>query len=171
MQYEALHLASLVCVFLASALPTAYAQQPLPDAPVPVQQQITAHRSVVINTRPYQRPTHMEQFRDYVQDSYGLPAVANTTVRALFAEGTDKPKGWGQDWPGFGQRFGSAAAVTAINGNVRYGMETVFREDMRYIPCHGCTKKKKVENALLAEITARHDDNGHRFFYADADDL
>ena len=35
---------------------------------------------------------------------------------------------------------------------------------MRYIPCHGCSEKRKLENALLAEITARHDSDGHRFF-------
>jgi hypothetical protein len=54
--------------------------------------------------------------------------------------------------------------VSAINGNVRYALETIFHEDMRYIPCHGCRAKKKIENALLAEVTARHDSDGHRFF-------
>jgi len=43
-------------------------------------------------------------------------------------------------------------------------MEEVFHEDLRYIPCHGCTFKHQNENALLAEITARHASNGHRFF-------
>lgn len=119
---------------------------------------------VIINGRPYVRPTAHEQFVDYLRDSYGLPALARTTARALYAQGVDKPDQWGQDWPGFGQRFGSASAVTAIDGNVRYGMEMVFKEDMRYIPCHGCSKKRKLENALLAEITARHDSDGHRFF-------
>ena len=56
-----------------------------------------------------------------------------------YAQGRGKPEDWGQDWPGFGQRFGSASAVTAIDGNVRYGMEMLFKEDMRYIPCHGCS--------------------------------
>jgi len=60
--------------------------------------------------------------------------------------------------------MGSNAAITAINGNVRFGMETLFKEDMKYIPCHGCSVKRKIGNALLAEITARHDVNGHRFF-------
>jgi hypothetical protein len=51
-----------------------------------------------------------------------------------------------------------------IDGNVRYGMEMLCKEDMRYIPCHGCSAKSQVQNALLAEITARHDTDGHRFF-------
>jgi hypothetical protein len=120
--------------------------------------------SPTVNGRPYVRPTPKEQFSDYVKNTYGLPALAFTSVRSTIAQGRGKPNGWAQDWPGFGQRFGSAAATTVIDGNVRYGMEMLFREDMRYIPCHGCSVKRKIENALLAEITARHDSDGHRFF-------
>ena len=119
---------------------------------------------VMINGRPYVRPTPKEQFHDYLRDTYGWPGLARTSVRAVYAQGRDKPEEWGQDWPGFGQRFGSAAATTAIDGNVRYGLEMLFKEDMRYIPCHGCSKKRKIENVLLAEVTARHDSDGHRFF-------
>jgi hypothetical protein len=119
---------------------------------------------VMINGRPYKRPTPKEQFDDYLRDTYELPALARSTVRAVYAQGTGKPEEWGQDWPGFGQRLGSACATTVIDGNVRYGMEMLFKEDMRYIPCHGCSAKRKLENALLAEFTARHDTDGHRFF-------
>ena len=146
--------------------------EPAPEEPItgPVTPLIStaairpAKTPVMINGRPYVRPTPKEQFIDYLKDSYGLPALARTTARAAYGQGVGKPEGWGQDWPGFGQRFGTAAAVTAIDGNVRYGLEMLFHEDMRYIPCHGCSKKRKLENALLAEVTARHDSDGHRFF-------
>jgi hypothetical protein len=118
----------------------------------------------MINGRPYVRPTPKEQFHDYLKDTYGWPGLARTSVRAVYAQGRGKPDEWGQDWSGFGQRFGSSTATTVIDGNVRYGLEMLFKEDMRYIPCHGCSKKRKLENALLAEITARHDSDGHRFF-------
>jgi hypothetical protein len=149
---------------------------PVPDAPNAISEQQAAQaqaeaiealrisKLAIINGRPYDQPSHKDQFYDSLRDSYGWPAFARSSVRALYSQSRGKPAGWGQDWPGFGQRFGSAAAVTAINGNVRYGMETLFREDMRYIPCHGCSVKKKIENTLLAEVTARHDENGHRFF-------
>jgi hypothetical protein len=117
-----------------------------------------------INGRPYDPPTHKVQFHDYLRDSYGLPALARSTVRSLYSEARDGPSGWGQDFPGFMQRLGSNIAITAIDGNVRYGMETVFHEDMRYIPCHGCSVRRKIQNALLSEVTARHDADGHRFF-------
>ncbi len=117
-----------------------------------------------INGRPYDQPSHKDQFIDYLKDAYGLPAFARTTVRSFYEEGLDKPRGWGQDFPGFAQRIGSNAAITAINGNVRFGMESAFHEDMRYIPCHGCSVRRKIQNALLSEVTARHDVDGHRFF-------
>ena len=118
----------------------------------------------IVNGRPYEPPTQRQQFVAYLKDSYGLVGLPSTTVRALYSEARDKPDEWGQDLPGFMQRFAASAGVTAINGNVRYGMEELFHEDLRYIPCHGCRAKKKIENALLAEITARHDSDGHRFF-------
>ena len=167
--------AILMVAALASVPPSRLAAQ-IPSSPVivppaplsagPSTQPLRNSKNtpVIINGRPYVRPTAREQFIDYLKDTYGLPALARTSARALYAQGTDKPDQWGQDWPGFGQRFGSASAVTAIDGNVRYGMEMLFQEDMRYIPCHGCSKKRKLENALLAEFTARHDTDGHRFF-------
>jgi hypothetical protein len=121
----------------------------------------------IINGRPYQRPTQREFFTDYLRDSYGLPAFTRSTVRTLynFSGPGWQPSGWGQDFPGFMQRFGSNVAITAIDGNVRYGMEELFHEDLRYIPCHGCTVQ-----AQDRERTARRGHraprlrNGHRFF-------
>ena len=118
----------------------------------------------IVNGRPYEQPTKKIIFDYYVKDSYGLPAILRTTVRALYSEARDAPKGWGTDFPGFMQRFGANAGQTIISGNVRYAMELTFHEDLRYIACHGCSVKGKIENALLAEVTARHDSDGHRFF-------
>ncbi|WP_263382676.1 hypothetical protein [Granulicella arctica] len=163
--HRALCPSRLVCLSLVLCGFRAFGQQSLPEAPAPaLVQHPSSQSAVIINGRPYKHPTHKEQLRDYLRDSYGLPAFGRSTVRAVFAQGTQKPAQWGQDWPGFGQRFGSSVAITAINGNVRYGMETVLREDMRYIACHGCSARRKVENALLAEVTARHDSDGRRFF-------
>jgi hypothetical protein len=134
-----------------------------PDAPSPAST-VKLDAPAMVNGRPYTRPTAKIQFDDYLRDSYGWPAAARTTVGALYGEGMDSPSVWGQDGQGFGQRMGWGGASTIISGNVRYGMETVFHEDMRYIPCYGCSVKKKFGNALLAEVTARHDTDGHRFF-------
>lgn len=118
----------------------------------------------IINGRPYDQPSEHDKFIDYLNDSYGLPAQGRTAVRALYGQAQGKPSEWGDDFPGYMQRYGAALVTTVLVGNVRYAMEETFHEDLRYIPCHGCGFKRKVENALLAEITARHDVDGHRFF-------
>jgi hypothetical protein len=168
----------LTCLLTAPAV----AQTAVPDAPVPQaaaatpagrqqlqmtpdeKEKLRISKLAIVNGRPYDQPSEKDKFVDYLNDSYGLPALARSGVRSLYAQSRDKPTSWGQDWPGYGQRLGSAMAVTAIGGNVRYGLGEIFHEDMRYIPCHGCKVKHKIENALLAEVTARHDENGHRFF-------
>jgi hypothetical protein len=120
---------------------------------------------VMIHSRAYLPPTQHQLFQAYLRDSYGWPALASSTVRTLYGEArANNPSAYGTDAAGFGQRLGSNLAITAITGNVRFAMEEVFHEDLRYIPCHGCSVKHKIENALLAEITARHDRDGHRFF-------
>jgi hypothetical protein len=163
----------LLLLLLVAPAPLSRAQtpQPLPEAPQPAPQLIVRDpnaprplQPVIVNGRPYMRPTQRQYFVDYLRDSYGWPALTRSTVRTLYNEGLGQPGGWGQDFPGFMQRYGSNMAITAIDGNVRYGMEEIFHEDLRYIPCHGCTAKHKIENALLAEFTARHDKDGHRFF-------
>ena len=154
---------------------SAQTPQALPSAPAPhrdlrqrtpeeMKENARIGNLAMINGRPYERPTGKAQFHDYLRDSYGWPAFARSGVRTLYNQAQDGPSGWGQDFPGFMQRFGSNVAITAINGNVRYGMEELFHEDLRYIPCHGCSIKRKLENALLSEVTARHDSDGHRFF-------
>jgi hypothetical protein len=118
----------------------------------------------IVNGRPYDQLSERDNFLYYVNDTYGLPGVARTTIRALYAQIQGAPHGWGTDLPGFGQRFGSSFAATAISGTTRYGFSELFHEDLRYIPCHGCSAKKKIENVLLSEIAARHDETGRRFF-------
>jgi len=191
----ALRLVSFVCASLtyaaaqtpaATQTPAGQAPAAVPDAPVPAQtkqlsprppqtpaeaaEALRISKLAIINGRPYDQPSTHDTLIDYYKDTYGLPALARTSARALYGEihaiyfedSSNAP--WGTDFPGFMQRFGSAAGVTVIDGNVRLGMELLFHEDLRYLPCHGCRKRDKILNVLLAEVTARHDENGHRFF-------
>jgi hypothetical protein len=167
-----LFLPLLLMLVLPAAAQTDAPAVPAPAAPQPAHTGLKVRdpsvargpQPVMINGRPYQRPTQHELFISYLKDSYGLSALGLSTTRTFYNEALDQPKGWGTDFPGFSQRFGSNIAIAAINGNVRYGMEEVFHEDLRYIPCHGCNAKHKIVNVLLAEVTARHASDGHRFF-------
>jgi hypothetical protein len=121
-------------------------------------------RLPLVNGIPYDKPSNHDLFLYYLSDTYLLNGQIRTTVRTLYNEAQDGPPGWGTDFPGFMQRFASNEAITAINGTVRLGMEFTFHEDLRYLPCLHCTWKRKFANALLSEITARHGEDGRRFF-------
>jgi hypothetical protein len=164
-------------VLAAIVLPAlgAGAQTTLPDAPSahplktrPEQTHAEAAEALrrsklpYVNGMPYEQPSARDLTRYYFKDTYLLEGQARTTVRALYSEARGKPTGWGTDFPGFMQRFGSGEAVTAINGTVRLGMEVTFHEDLRYIPCRHCSVKRKIANALLSEVTARHGKDGRR---------
>lgn len=154
-----------------AATPVVKPLNPRPaQTPAEAAEALRVSKLAIVNGRTYERPSMHDTLVDYAKDTYGWSGLARTTARAGYSEihaeyfeaGTNPP--WGTDFPGFMQRFGSATGVTAINGNVRLGMELLFHEDLRYIPCHGCRKRDKLKNALLAEVTARHDTDGHRFF-------
>jgi hypothetical protein len=121
-------------------------------------------RLPLINGVPYDQPSTKDFALDYLSDTYGLPGWERTTVRALYTEARGKPTGWGTDFPGFMQRYGSGAAITSINGTTRLGLELLLHEDLRYLPCVGCSFKRKLLNALITDVTARHGEDGHRSF-------
>ena len=134
--------------------------QPLPSAYIAP----NGRPYAIVDGAIYHRPSAHDFLIDYLKDSYGLPALARTSIRTAYAEARGKPTQWDNGPKGIGERFGSSEGITLISGNTRYGMEVLFHEDLRYYPCHRCGAKAKIENALLAEITARHDVDGHRFF-------
>lgn len=142
-----------------TTLKTRTAPPPAPEPQLP-----HGDTLAIVNGVPYQQPSRHDIFIDYVKDTYGLPAFIRTSVRTLYAEARGKPTQWDNGPAGIGERFASSAGITMISGNTRFAMEVIFHEDLRYYPCLHCSVKRKIENALLAEITARHDADGHRFF-------
>jgi hypothetical protein len=138
--------------------PTTLQQRP-PQSPEDAAEALRISKLAKINGVPYDQPSTHDTLVDYAKDTYGIAGGVRTAVRALYAEARQKPEQFN-----FGERLGSSAAITVINGNVRLAMELVFREDLRYLPCNGCSGWHKIENALLSEVTARHDTDGHRFF-------
>jgi hypothetical protein len=135
-----------------------------PQTPAEAAEALRISRLPLVNGMPYDQPSTKDQFLYYLNDTYGLNGQIRTTVRSLYSEARQGPPQWSADFSGFMQRFGSNEGITAINGTFRLGVGLAFHEDLRYIPCLHCSFKRKVENALLSEITARHGEDGRRFF-------
>jgi hypothetical protein len=120
--------------------------------------------AVIVNGRPYHFPTPHEQAHAYLHELIGPFAFVRAGIRAGIEQARDTPSGWGQDFPGFLQRYGSAYGEAALRDTIVYGMSQALHEDDRYLVCHRCSFGDKVENAALAEFTARRGVDGHRVF-------
>jgi len=131
---------------------------PLPEAPSAVLYAPTSQ----VNGRPYRKPTRREDLIAYRHELIGARPFISAAIRSGIEQARTVPTGWGQDFPGYAQRYGSAYAEFAIDSSVRYGLAAASHEDVRYLICHHCAPGKKVANAVLAELTARHGADGHR---------
>jgi hypothetical protein len=96
----------------------------------------------------------------------GLHVVLDPTnlifagARAGVEQGLDSYPGWGQDWPGFGQRYGAAIAdatiATMLRGSV---FPALFHQDPRYFYKGTGTKWQRTKYALETAVVT-HGDNG-----------
>jgi hypothetical protein len=130
---------------------------PLPEAPSALLPAPTD-----VNGRTYHKPTRREDLKAFEQELYGPRPFFSAAIRSGIDQLRTKPTGWGQDFPGYMQRYGSAYGEFGIDSSVRYGLAALFHEDVRYLVCHKCTATQKFENAFLSQITARHGQDGHR---------
>jgi hypothetical protein len=133
--------------------------QTLPDAPQPVRPNYG-----LVNGRVYRRPTRREDLLAYRRELIGPRPFLSAAIRSAIEQSRPRPIGWGQDFPGYLQRYGSAYGEFAIDSSVRYGLASLSHEDVRYLVCHECSAGAKVKNAVLAEFTARHGEEGRRTF-------
>jgi hypothetical protein len=153
--------AALLVMTLASVavISTQLHAQALPSAPSSVPYGRTG---AMVNGRPYRKPTAREDLRAYEHELVGPRPFIAAAIRSGIEQIRPVPIGWGQDFPGYAQRYGSAYGEEAIDSSVRFGLAGVLHEDVRYLLCHGCSAGEKLRNAFLSEFTARHGENGHR---------
>jgi hypothetical protein len=144
-------------------------EAPLPPAPphpgpTPGNPEPPAPSPVLFYTSSYDPPTRHDAFHAYVMEVIGPRPLVSAGISAGIEQARSVPIGWGQDFPGYLQRFGSAYSESAIDSTTRFGLASLFHEDVRYFPCYGCSIWDKYENAVLAEVSARRGQDGHRAF-------
>jgi len=116
----------------------------------------------MVNGRPYHFPTPGEQAVALRHELIGARPLVHAAIRSGIQQGRGTPAGWGEDFPGYLQRFGSAYGEAAIDNTVRFGMGLALHEDDRYLVCHRCSAWDKIKNAALSQVTARKGADGHR---------
>ncbi|MBZ5521625.1 MAG: hypothetical protein LAP21_05140 [Acidobacteriia bacterium] len=126
------------------------------DAPSPAK---TNPEPVVVT---YTRPTERTKLRNYAFDMFGPYPIASAAVTAGIGQTNNAPPEWKQGAEGYGKRFGSSFAISAINTTTRYGLAAAFREDTLYYRCECKGAFPRLGHAVISTITARRGDDGHR---------
>jgi hypothetical protein len=101
--------------------------QELPDSPSAFSTQQRSNLMPDERVGTEDHPAHRERFHDYLRESYGQRAFSRP--------------------PGLSQSIGPGAAFTTGNDGDR------TESAMGYIPCRGCSVRRKLANALLGDKT------------------
>jgi hypothetical protein len=112
----------------------------------------------------YSPPTQSQRLRDYLRHTYSIGSVIEAGTRGGIDQALDRPSEWPQGGQGYADRFGSAIGQIAVRDTTKYVLGAVFREDLRIVPCAGCSFRDKLGAALKDTFTARKGEDGHTAF-------
>jgi hypothetical protein len=62
---------------------------------------------------------------------------------------------------GYGERFGSAVGISAVQETARYGIAEAAHEDTRYFRCTCGGFFPRLGHAAISTLTARRENDGH----------
>jgi hypothetical protein len=111
----------------------------------------------------YSPLTHSEQFREYLNNSFGLEALGHAAAHAEISQLSNSPNEWGQGTAGYGARFGSTLGRHVIRQTLKYGASSLLHEDTRYVLSGKKGFWRRTEYAVASSFLARHP-NGRRGF-------
>jgi hypothetical protein len=110
---------------------------------------------------PYSPPTHAERFQMYIHHTLGPDTIFMAAVWAGIGQAEHSPRLWPEGAKGYAERFGSVMGREAVRGTAAYALGEVFREDLRYVHCAGCSTSGKIKTAFLNTFAARKGKDGH----------
>jgi hypothetical protein len=137
--------------------------QPPSAKPVPGQT-ATQQLPNTVSAPPF---TVRDKFDYRVIQTFGFRGLVGAAVASGFAQATDSPGKWGQDFPGYAQRYATAFAGNLTRQVFAFGIESALHEDPRYFPLDGNRGfKARTVNALKQVVWTRTDNGGSSFAYA-----
>lgn len=83
----------------------------------------------------YTFPSDARLTKFWAMNTFGPVGVLRSAASAALQFGANTPREWGQDWEGYGQRFGTALATNAINQSTLSLVSAVTQQDPIYYRC------------------------------------
>jgi hypothetical protein len=105
-----------------------------------------------------------QKFKLFMDETIAPSTVVSAAATAGFRLVENTYPGYGQEWGGYGKRFGAAMANSAsTNFLSSYVIASMLHEDPRYFISLRPSFKKKMEYALTRQIITRTDSGGQTF--------
>ena len=145
------------------------------NVPVPVEDtlKLLAKRSIFFPDLARDRKplTSHQKLELATDDSVAPSSILGDMLSAGIDQATNGLKGYGQGWPGYGKRFGSAVATGTMDQYLRtYVLPSALREDPRYfVLLHGTAPHRvlyAITRVLVTETDAREQDTNYSEIFA-----
>ena len=119
-----------------------------------------APQSAATNDASREKPilSDRELRKKYVWATLGLEGAIGATASSGFAQWQHSPPEWKTDAGGYGQRWASAYAETAVAETTKYAVARLLHHDPSFTPCHCSGLGPRLRYALVAPFTARKRD-------------
>lgn len=115
----------------------------LPSAPVP-------------QTRAgYAFPDGKQQFRNYLFNGFGPPALISTAIGAALDQNKPAPPEWDSGAEGYGERYGFRYGMNLIDASTKYSLGALTHEDVAYHRCNCRGFFPKSAHAIVSTLTAK----------------
>jgi hypothetical protein len=99
-----------------------------------------------------------ELFHKYVENTLGPEGMFGAALDAGFAHWRNKPPEWERGSVGFGKRWASAYAQSAIGDTTKYAVSRWLHQDPSYQRCQCTGVAPRLAHAMLSPFKARNRD-------------
>ncbi|CAN5408109.1 hypothetical protein BH10ACI2_BH10ACI2_20340 [soil metagenome] len=134
-------------IFILLLFNTGISQTPGSATPKPTATSITAS---------YVFPSGDKRRKRFLNDTFGLGALAGTVIGAGFEQIDNQPPEWKKTGNGFARRIASNFGRNAIEQSSLYGLSEVFGQDQEYRKCDCRGFSRRTIYALRSGFTARN---------------
>jgi hypothetical protein len=97
------------------------------------------------------------KLRFYLKAAYGPVSAFRSFASAGINQAQDYPTEWGQGMRGYGHRFGSKLAQSAVKATIQFGVGAALGEDPRYYPSGRAGLRPRTEYAVTRTFVTRMD--------------
>ena len=101
--------------------------------------------------------------RKYVWSALGPSGALDATLASAFEQWRGSPRPWTRDATGYGQRWASAFAASAIGDTTKYTVAHFLKHDPSFARCTCAGVGPRLRHAVAAPFMARTKDGGWVF--------